>query len=107
MSKYDPFFRLLRSTKTDLVPMTFANVNSALGFLPPSAVKRRQWWENQRSCANRPQCRAWRETGFKVEQADFVKETVEFRRDTSNEEQIGLGRRAEREARFHGPCRPL
>lgn len=81
MSKYDPLIRLLRNPKTDFVPMTFANVKSTLGFLPPSAIERRQWWGNQRSCARRPQCRAWREAGFKVEQVDFVKETVEFRRD--------------------------
>ncbi len=81
MSKYDPLFRLLHSTKTDFVPMTFANVKSTLGFLPPSAIERRQWWANQRSCANRPQCRAWSEVGFRAEQVDFVKETVEFRLD--------------------------
>jgi hypothetical protein len=85
MSKYDPLSRLLCNTKTDSVSMTFANVKSTLGFLPPSAIRRRQWWGNQRSYAKRPQCMAWREAGFKVKQVNLVRGTVEFRRDRASE----------------------
>jgi hypothetical protein len=85
MNKYAPLFQLLRNSKADFERMSFEGLESRTGPLPPSARKRRQWWANQRSWANRPQCSAWSEAGFKVEQVDTVKKIVEFRRVKSTE----------------------
>lgn len=59
--------RKLAPSETDL-SLTFEQIENIIGFpLPDSAFKYREWWSNQSDTSNRPQARAWINSGFRVD----------------------------------------
>ena len=93
MSKYDPLRRYLESAGTDLVPMSFAQIEEVLGFkLPPSARKHRPWWSN--STTNGVMTEQWLAAGYKSEGVDMAGERLTFRVSRSNDR--GSSRQAEK-----------
>jgi len=83
MSKYAPLGRHLASQGEPEVIMTFSEVEKILGSsLPPSARTYRAWWANERS-GSHVQREAWIGSGYEVDQVDFLRERVTFRRRRS------------------------
>ncbi len=77
-SKYQPLFEYLRQQPdTELLELSFAEVEEMLGKpLPSSAQTTRAWWANNTRTA---QGRAWREAKWLVDTVDFNGKTVVFR----------------------------
>ena len=50
------------------VTLSFQDIEKLTGHeLPSSAYRHRAWWSNQADLSTRPQAKAWRNSGFKVE----------------------------------------
>ena len=79
MSKYDPLTKWLSAKAANgvnPVSSTFRQVEGILGFkLKPSARIHRQFWENN---GKHPICKAWMSAGFKTDNVDLIKETLDF-----------------------------
>ena len=83
-TKYAPLRDFLRASPESVpeVTLSFEQMAMILGdSLPRSAYDHRQWWENQREHASRPQANAWMEAGYQVQRVDFTGRWVRFRRD--------------------------
>lgn len=64
--KLEKYLRTLPASTKNL-SLTFQEVEQILGFsLPASALTYREWWSNQADVSNRPQARAWMNSGFRV-----------------------------------------
>jgi len=80
MPKYDPLGKHLSGQQRPEVMMAFTEVEKVLGAsLPPSARTYRAWWANERS-GSHVQREAWLGSGYEVDQVDFMRERVVFRR---------------------------
>ena len=74
MAKYDPLFAYLRTQKNSVVRLTFAQIQSIVGLLPPESRKDKAWWATTKF-RQTPQSKAWTEAGFiltAVHLNDFV-----------------------------------
>jgi hypothetical protein len=93
MSKYESLAQFLKSQRSALVPMTFAEIEHITGArLPPSAHKHRPWWSN--NGANSALTRVWLNAGYKSEQVDMAGQKLVFRRvDEPKEALRALGGR--------------
>ena len=79
MSKYEPLEHFLRNQRTELVPMTFAEIEHVIGApLPASARVHRPWWSNNPK--NSVITKAWLSAGFRTEQVNMEKGKLTFRR---------------------------
>jgi hypothetical protein len=79
MSKYEPLRKHLENSRIAQVPMTFAEIESVLGFsLPPSSRRHRAWWSNNPS--NSVITYAWLNAGYRTEQVDLEARRLVFRR---------------------------
>lgn len=79
MSKYSPLTEHLASVPSDVVMMSFAEVEQVLGGkLPTSAQTHRAWWSNNPQ--NNVMTRAWLDAGFQSEQVDLTGGKLVFRR---------------------------
>lgn len=78
MSKYDPLKTFLAAQPGDRIPMTFSEIESALGFALPASKQYPAWWSN--SPDNNTMTQAWLGAGFKTEQVDIPRERLVFRR---------------------------
>ena len=77
MSKYDPLKSYLNTCGGAPVSMSFAELESVLGFeLPWAARHHRQWWGNNAS--GHAQSRSWMLARYKVATVDLEAETVRF-----------------------------
>jgi hypothetical protein len=77
MSKYDPLKSFLNTCGGAALTMSFAEVESLLGFeLPWAATHFRQWWGNNAS--GHAQSRAWMSARYKVDTVDLEARTVHF-----------------------------
>lgn len=76
VGKYERLTEHLRQLSPP-VSMTFSQLDSVVGGLPPSARLHREWWANHRG---NPQARGWMEAGLRVDVISLSRETVEFRR---------------------------
>jgi DNA-binding transcriptional regulator YiaG len=76
-SKYFPLYEYLdQQPDSDLIELTFAEVEAILGKpLPPSAKSSRAWWANSASA----HAQAWQEAGWLVDAVDFEDEVIVFR----------------------------
>jgi hypothetical protein len=82
MSKYDPLHEHLSGLTAESVDMTFAEVESVLGFaLPPSAREYREWWANAET-KQHPHSQAWTLAGRKAT-PNLTAETVRFEKTSS------------------------
>jgi hypothetical protein len=69
MSKYTPLANFLSSLNQQRWQLTFAEVESILGFsLPPSAYRYPAWWAND--ATGHSHAAAWLEAGWKTENVD-------------------------------------
>lgn len=81
MAKYDPLRRHLESQTKAEILMDFKEVEQTLGStLPPSARTHRAWWANEQA-GSHIHCRSWLDAGYSVDQVDFVRGRVGFKRN--------------------------
>jgi hypothetical protein len=82
MSKYDPLKHFLQARPGGETPMTFAEIETVLGFhLPDSARKFPAWWSN--NTGTHVGVSAWRDAGFRTARVDIAAGRVTFvRADT-------------------------
>jgi hypothetical protein len=79
MSKYAPLGDYLKKQRTDVVSMTFREIERVTGVkLPPSSVRHRPWWSNNPK--NSVLTKIWVDAGFKSEQVDMAGRKLVFRR---------------------------
>lgn len=81
MSKYQPLSDRLGRAKGDDWRVSFADLETTLGFpLPKAARSGGSWWANDPAKAHN---RAWLDKGWRVEAVDRKGEAVTFRRETA------------------------
>ncbi len=77
MSKYAPLQDYLVRQNRPVVPLTFGEIEKALGFkLPNSAYRHRAWWSN--NVNNSVMTQVWKNAGFRTRDVDMEKQTVVF-----------------------------
>lgn len=81
MSKYDALGRFLREQHTDMVPMTFREIERVTGTKLPASKRYPAWWSN--NAGNSVMTKIWLAAGFKSEQVDVTRERLVFRRDAA------------------------
>jgi hypothetical protein len=65
MAKYDKLRDYLRGQRFSEVILTFAEIESVLGFELPASAERPQWWANEQNPnTTKPQRIACRDAGF-------------------------------------------
>jgi hypothetical protein len=78
MSKYEPLKRFLAAQSAPELPLSFTEVEEALGCrLPESARQYAPWWANEND-GGHVQARAWLEAGWKTSRVDVSGERVVF-----------------------------
>lgn len=78
MSKYASLGDFLTSQKTQIVPMTFAEIERVTGTSLPRSSRYPAWWSNNPS--NNVMTQIWLDAGFKTEQVDISARKLVFRR---------------------------
>ncbi len=79
MSKYTALGEYLKRQRADIVPMTFAEIETITRTkLPVSAHKHRPWWSNNPD--NSVMTKVWLNAGFESEQVDMPARKLVFRR---------------------------
>lgn len=81
MGKYAPIRSFLQKRGTDVVPMTFAEIERVLGFKLPNSKNYPAWWSNNPT--NNVMTNEWLAAGYKTEQVDIEKARLVFRRASS------------------------
>lgn len=76
MAKYDALKAMLTLDGRPRIELTFAQIDAAVGGLPPSASQYREWWANQKPPP--VQADAWRSAGYRVDDVDFNAKRVRF-----------------------------
>jgi hypothetical protein len=74
MSKYDPLIDLI--TQTNRVELSFEQIDSLVGGLPPSARRHQPWWANDQSHSH---ARQWMRAGYRA-RADLATGNAVFQR---------------------------
>lgn len=77
-SRYDQFGPFLASQRGERIPLTFHEVEGALGFRLPASKRYPAWWSNNPS--NNPMTRVWLDAGFMTEHVNTASEKLVFRR---------------------------
>jgi hypothetical protein len=78
MGKYAPIRSFLQKRGTDVVPMTFAEIERVLGFRLPNSKNYPAWWSNNPT--NNVMTNEWLAAGYKTEQVDIEKGRLVFRK---------------------------
>lgn len=78
MSKYEPLRRYLEGRSTQMVSMTFAEIEKVLGFKLPESQRYPAWWSNNPT--NNVMTNEWLAAGYKTEQVDIEGRKLVFRR---------------------------
>lgn len=78
MGKYDPLKGFLAEQGSQLVSVSFAELEGVLGMRLPNSKRYPAWWSNNPS--NNPMTKVWLEAGFQTEQVDTTAERLVFRR---------------------------
>lgn len=82
--KYDPLTDYLSSSDRDRIQLSFADIESILGFsLGRSPHNHRAWWSN----GGHSHASAWLDAGFKVEVVNLIDEWVVFSKDVTQRPQ--------------------
>jgi len=80
MGKYDPLEGHLRRQTTDVVDVSFVEIERMLGAMLPAAAFTPNWWANEAGPRRtHVQCDAWLSAGFHAH-PHASKERVTFRR---------------------------
>ena len=65
MAKYDPLTEHLDRCGVNRLSLTFAEIDEMVGGLPPTALKKNEWWANEDVRTTRhSQCKSWQQAGF-------------------------------------------
>ena len=97
-TKYSPLYRFLarKARYSELVTLTFAQIDGIIGDnLPFSALRNQNWWHNSRSTA---QGQAWLNVGWRVQDVNMTDRTVTFRRVAESHQMIKTGRKRRKDA---------
>jgi hypothetical protein len=81
MSKYDPLGQFLKKQNSEMVPMTFREIERVTGTRLPASKRYPAWWSN--NAWNNVMTKVWLEAGFRSEQVDVARERLVFRRDAA------------------------
>jgi hypothetical protein len=77
-SKYAPLGQYLRKQSTNLVRLTFAEIERVIGAKLPDSQRYPAWWSN--NPWNNVMTKVWLDAGFETEQVDIPGRKVVFRR---------------------------
>ena len=77
-SKYAPLGQYLRKQSTNLVRMTFAEIERIISAKLPDSQRYPAWWSN--NPFNNVMTKVWLDAGFETEQVDIPGRKVVFRR---------------------------
>jgi hypothetical protein len=78
MGKYERLGDHLRKQRTNLVPMTFAEIERVVGSKLPKSQRYPAWWSN--NPWNNVMTKVWLDAGFETEQVDVEGRRLVFRR---------------------------
>lgn len=78
MGKYEPLRIYLLAQERELVPMTFAEIESVIGSSLPNSKQFRAWWSN--NPWNNVMTKEWLGAGYQTESVDVEGEKLVFRR---------------------------
>ena len=81
MGKYAPIRSFLQKRGTEVVPMTFVEIERVLGFRLPNSKNYPAWWSNNPT--NNVMTNEWLAAGYKTEQVDTERGKVVFRKKAS------------------------
>ena len=92
MSKYAPLGEFLRKQKSELVTLTFEQIERIIGAKLPNSRQYPAWWRNNQW--NNAMTHVWLDAGFETEQVDVAGHKLVFRkvREVSREESEEEGR---------------
>jgi hypothetical protein len=76
--KYAPLGQYLEKQSTNLVPMTFAEIERVIGAKLPDSQRYPAWWSN--NPFNNVMTKVWLDAGFQTEQVDITRRKLVFRR---------------------------
>jgi hypothetical protein len=81
--KYSPLGTYLLESKSDLIELSFAEIEEILGFLLPGTARRHSaWWANEKGVESRHvQAASWISAGFTVKKISLKDRSVLFERD--------------------------
>jgi hypothetical protein len=82
MGKYAPIRFFLEKRGTEVVPMTFAEIERVLGFRLPHSKNYPAWWSNNPT--NNVMTNEWLAAGYKTEQVDIENGRLVFRKSVEN-----------------------
>lgn len=88
MSKYDGLGRFLREQKSDVVPMTFADIERVTGAKLPNSKRYPAWWSN--NAFNNVMTKIWLDAGFHTEQVDVEGKKLVFKRVAAKKPASGM-----------------
>jgi DNA-binding XRE family transcriptional regulator len=77
-SKYHALYQRLQQSAQTEITLTFDEVASLVGGLPPSAYKHAMWWGNRRSGS--VQAQAWLDAGYHVVAVEIADRRVTWRK---------------------------
>ncbi|MGL4487888.1 MAG: DUF7662 domain-containing protein [Rhizobiaceae bacterium] len=78
MGKYTPLKEYLLKQRTDLVPMTFAEIEAVLNASLPASKRYPAWWSNNEF--NNTMTSEWLAAGYQTEAVDVSGEKLVFRK---------------------------
>src|ERR1700677_417308 len=79
MGKYQPLGDYLRQQDTEMVAMTFEDIERIVGSkLPGKSQLHRPWWSNNPN--NNVMTKVWLDAGYRTEQVDMAGRRLVFRR---------------------------
>lgn len=81
MGKYAPIRSFLQQRGTEIVPMTFAEIERVLGFRLPNSKNYPAWWSN--NSTNNVMTNEWLAAGYKTEQVDVERGRLVFRKTSA------------------------
>lgn len=78
MGSYSPLNAFLAAQRSELVPMSFKEIEAIIGRTLPASKQYPAWWSNNPS--NNPMTREWLNAGFQTESVNTASEKLVFRR---------------------------
>lgn len=108
--KYAPLYRHLAALARPDWEVSFAEIESILGFsLPASARLHRPWWANQSRSGGHSHALAWKAAGWMTKKVDLDGETLVFQRIRTDSNAAPAGTRMDiaRKAASNGKYAPL
>jgi hypothetical protein len=84
MAKYDPLFVYLKTNRQQTVKLTFAQLQSIVGLMPPESRRDKAWWASSKFRPT-PQAKSWTDAGYEVT-GIFLGDFIVFEKVTAKDE---------------------